>query len=299
MSVATGNFAELLWPGIHDRWGTKYNEYDALYSKIFQMKSSTMRFEKEQGVTGLPLAGVKNEGDSIGYNDPFQGFQKEYNNITYALGSIVTREMYEDDQYNYINEIPGMLAMSMRQTEETIGFNHLNRAFNPAFTGADGLSLCNASHLLVAGGTYSNQLATAADLSQTSLETATQNLMDFVDDQSLKIRVMPKCLVVPTALNHTALKLLETDFVVGSADNDKNTVKGLFKDLVVSPYLTDADAWFIVTDIPHGMVWYDRRSAEIARDNEFDTQNLKFATTKRFSSGWTDPRGIYGTPGAA
>ena len=299
MTVATGNFAELLWPGIHDRWGTAYNEYEPLYSKVFQMKKSSMRFEKEQGVTGLGLAGVKNEGDSINYEDPFQGFQKEYSNITYALGSIVTREMYEDDQYNYITEIPQMLAMSMRQTEETIAFNHLNRAFNTSFTGADGLSLCNASHLLVGGGTYRNQLSTASDLSQTSLETATQDLMDFVDDQSLKIRVMPKCLVVPTALNHTALKLIETDYVVGSADNDRNTTKGLFQDLVVSPYLTDNDAWFIVTDVPHGLVWYDRRDAEIVRDNEFDTQNLKFATTKRFSSGWTDPRGVFGTGGAA
>ena len=304
MAVASGNFAELLWPGIAELWGNAYNDYEPLYTKLFSMKSSDKRFEKEQGVTGLGLAAVKDEGSSIPYEDPFQGYQKEYVNVTYALGSSVTREMYEDDQYNYINSIPSMLARSMRQTEETVAFNHLNRAFNSSFTGADGLQLCSGggsggtAHPLVGGGTYTNELATSADLTQTSLETATQNLMDFVDDQNLKIRVMPKCLVVPTALNFTARKILETSYAVGSADNDINPIPGLFQDLVVSPYLTDTDAWFIITDTPNGLTWFTRRAAEIGRDNEFDTENLKFKTSKRWSSGWTDARGVYGSAGA-
>jgi hypothetical protein len=299
MTIGTGNFAELLWPGIKEIWGTSYNDYEPLYTKIFEVKTSTLRFEKEQGVTGLGLAGVKNEGSPAAYQDPFQGYQQEYNNITYALGTTVTREMYEDDQYSYINEAPEWLARSMRQTEETIAFNHLNRSVNTAFTGADGVTLLNDSHPLVGGGTYRNQLSVAADLSQTSLETAVQDLMDLVDEQSLKIRVTPECLIVPTSLNFTARKLLETEFVVGSADNDKNTTMGIFKDLVVSPYLTDTDAWYIKTTVPHGLTWYNRRAAEIVRDNEFDTQNLKFLTTKRFSSDWTDPRGVFGSVGAA
>jgi len=298
MTIGTGNFAELLWPGIADKFGTSYNDYPPLYKKIFQIKQSDKRFEKEQGLTGLPLAAVKDEGKNASYSDPFQGFQKEYVNVTYALGTSVTREMHEDDLYNYINDLPKMLARSMHQTEETIAFNHINNAQTSGINGADGVTLASASHPLVAGGTYSNQLATPADLTNTSLETATQNLMDFVDDQGLKIRVMPKCLVVATANNHTAVKLLETDFVVGTADNDKSVIKGLFKDLVVSPWLTDPDAWSIITDVPNGLVWYDRRAAEIVRDNEFDTQNLKMLTTRRFSSGWTDPRGFYFTPGA-
>lgn len=191
-----------------------------------------------------------------------------------------------------------MLARSMRQTEETIAFNHLNRAFNVAYTGADGATLCNATHNLVGGGSFRNQLSTTADLTQTSLEQALQDVMDFVDDQSLKLRAMPKALVVSTQTNFTAQKLLETSAVVGSADNDKNPIPGVGMDLVVSPYLTDTDAWFITTDCPNGLSWYNRRSAEIVRDNEFDTQNLKFATTARFSSGWTDPRGVFGSAGA-
>lgn len=298
MTVASGNFAELLWPGIADIWANEYNDYPALYTKIFEIKSSDKRFEKEQGVTGLPLASIKDEGNAIPYIDPFQGFQKEYVNVTYGIGSIVTREMYEDDQYNYINTIPKMLARSMRQTEETTSFNHLNRGFNAAFTGADGQSLFSASHPLVGGGTFSNQLAVAADLTQTSLEQMLQDIMDAVDDQQLKIRLMPKCLVVPTQLNFRARKLLESDYVTGSADNDKNPIPGLFEDLVVSPYLTDDDAWFVRTDSPNGLTHFWRRRAEVTRDNEFDTENLKFKNTARWDNAWTDPRGAWGTPGA-
>ena len=298
MTVASGNFAELLWPGIADIWANSYNDYEALYPKIFETKSSDKRFEKEQGVTGLGLSAVKDEGNAIPYEDPFQGYQKEYVNVTYGLGSIVTREMYEDDQYNYINTIPAMLARSMRQTEETLAFNHLNNGFNANFTGADGATLFNATHPLVAGGTQSNQLAVAADLTQTSLEQILQDLMDAVDDQQLKIRLMPKCLVVPTQLNFRARKLLESEYVTGVADNDKNGIPGLFQDLVVSPYLTDNDAWFVVTDCPNGLTWFWRRRPEVSRDNEFDTENLKFKDTGRWSSAWTDFRGVYGTAGA-
>lgn len=298
MAVATGNFAELLWPGIAEIWGQTYNDYEPLYSEIFEMKTSDKRFEKEQGVTGLPLAHLKNEGAPVAYVDPYQGFQKEYVNSTYALGSTITREMYEDDQYNYINGIPRMLARSLRQTEETDAFNKLNRAFNASFTGADGQTLCSASHPLVGGGTFSNQLATAADLTMTSFEQALQDIMDFVDDQSLKIRVMPRTLVVATQNVMNARKIVETDKVVGSADNDKNVARGVLSNLVVSPYLSDSDAWFIVTDVPNGLVWYTRREAHPERDNEFDTMNLKFIVSKRWVCSWTDPRGVYGTPGA-
>lgn len=298
MTIASGNFAELLWPGIAEIWGVSYNDFPTLYTKIFEIKQSDKRFEKEQGVTGLGLGSVKDEGAPIPYEDPFQGYQKEYVNATYALGTSITREMYEDEQYNYINKIPKILARSMRQTEETIAFNHLNRAFNTSFTGADGSALAVNNHTLVSGGSFSNILATAADLTQTSIEQALQDIMDWVDDQALKIRAMPKCLVIPTQSNFRARKILESGYVTQSADNDVNPIPGLFQDLVVSPWLTDSDAWFIVTDVDNGLTWYNRRSAEISRDNEFDTENLKIKTTERFSSAWTDPRGVFATPGA-
>ncbi len=298
MTIASGNFAELLWPGINTLWGESYNDYEPLYTKIFNVKKSNKRFEKEQGVTGLGLASVKNEGNAISYDDPFQGFQQEYVNVTYSTGAIVTREMYEDDMYDYINGLPGMLARSMRQTEETIAFQHINRGFNASFTGADGSTLFNTAHTNVDGSTWSNRLATDSDLTQTAMEQQLQDIMDAVDDRQLKIRLMPKCLVVPTQLNFQARKILESYGIIGSANNDVNGIPGMFEDLVVSPYLTDVDAWFVVTNAPHGFTWYNRRPAEIARDNEFDTENLKFKTSSRFSSNWTDARCAWGTPGA-
>jgi phage major head subunit gpT-like protein len=297
MTVATGNFAELLWPGIREIWGATYNRHEPLYTKIFKVKKSDKAFEKEQGVTNLPLAGVKDQGSPVIFVDPFQGFQKEYVNATYALGSSVTREMFEDDQYNYINRIPEFLAESMRQTEETIHWAVVNNGFTAGFTGADGQVLFSASHPLIGGGTLSNIPDTASDLTQSSLETAFTDIMDFLDDQSLKIRAMPKTLVVPTPLWHVAEKLMGTDKAVGSNDNDINVVRGKMN-VVVSPYLTDPDAWFIMTDVKDGLTSYDRRASEIERDNEFDTQNLKFITTKRWSQGWTNFRGMYGSAGA-
>lgn len=292
MSIGTANFPELLWPGIHDIWGAEYAQYEKLYRKIFEIKKSDKRFEKEQGVTGFGLASIKDEGSPATFDRPYQGLQKEYVHTVYTLGTTVTREMVDDEQYGYINKLPKYLARSLYQTEETIGFNHLNRHSTSGYTGADGVTLASASHPLVAGGTYRNQLANAADLTQTSLETAVQDLMDFVDDQSLKIRVMPVTLVVPTALNFTAKKILETDRAVGSNDNDKNVVKGSMK-LIVSPWLTDPDTWFVITDCPDGLTWYDRWPAEMHRENEFDTMNLKMFTSRRFSSGWTNPRGVF------
>lgn len=296
MTVATGNFAELLWPGIATIWGEQYNDYPTLWTRIFDARNSDKAFEKAQGVTGLGLASVKDQGDEIPYTDPLQGFQKEFVNITYAQGVTVTREMFEDSQYNYINRLPAMLAKSNRQTQETLAFNHLNRAFNSSFTGADGLELCSTAHLFVTGGTYANEPATGADLSETAIEDAYTTIRDFVDDQGLKVFIQPKMLVAPTALEWTAKKILQTEKEVGTANNDKNVIAGSVE-LIVSPYLTDPDAWFITTDCMDGLCWYWRRQVEMLRDNEFDTQNLKFATTWRSSSGWINPRGIYGSSG--
>ena len=297
MTSGTGSFAELLWPGIIDIWGQTYNRYPPLYTQIFEIKKSDKAFEKAQGVTDLPLASIKDQGSPIAFVDPYQGFQREFVNLTYALGASVTREMYEDDQYDYINGLPGMLAESMRQTEETIAFNHLNNGFSATFLGADGVALFSAVHPLVAGGTFSNTPATASDLTMTSLEQAVIDLMSFVDDQSKYIKVTPRILVVPTALWAIGEKVLTSDRVVGSSDNDPNVVRGKMK-LLVSPYLTDSDAWFVTTDVPTGFRFYERRAAEIDKDNEFTTQNMAFVTTKRWSSGWINPRCAYGTAGA-
>jgi hypothetical protein len=297
MTIASGNFAELLWPGIADRFGTSYERYPKLYPKIFNIKRATKRFEKVQGVTGLPLASIKSEGQAINYSDPMQGFQKEYVMVVYALGTTITREMVDDEQYGYINEVPSMLSDSLVATEETVCFNHLNRAFNTAYTGADGSIMIVGTHTFPTGRVYSNVLTTAADLNQTSIEAMLAQIQLAVDDQGIPIRLMPRALVIHPENNFRARKILESGNVTGNNDNDVNPIPGLFNDLVVSPYLTDTDAWFVTTSARNGLTFFERDASEIRRDNEFDTQNLKIAIRARFDSGWSNPLGIYGTPG--
>tara|TARA_R110000822_G_scaffold49674_11_gene130106 strand:- start:2617 stop:3513 length:897 start_codon:yes stop_codon:yes gene_type:complete len=298
MTVATGNFAELLWPGIRTTFGSDYGDYKSVYSRVFNVVRSTQTFEKDQGVTGLPLAGVKEQGSPAPYVDPVQGYQKEYVHVTYGLGSSVTREMWEDDQYRYINRIPRMLARSMRQTEETTHANVLNNAFTTE-TGADGVAVIAATHPNAATATtQSNQPSTAADLTQTSMEQAIIDIMGWTDDQDLKISVQPRLLVVPRQLRYTAQKILMTSGEVGSADNTINPMNDAME-MVSWVFLTDPDAWFVCTDQTEaGLMSFVRRNAEIDRDNEFDTQNLKFLTTKRWDMGVTDWRSIYGSAGA-
>ena len=298
MTISSGSFAELLWPGIREIWGIAYKDWEALYPQIFTVKKSDKAFEKEQGVTGFPLASIKQQGSPVSFVDPYQGYQEEYVPTVYAIGGSVTREMFEDDQYNYINQLPRLLARSMRQTEETTHFNVLNNAFTAgASAGADGVALASASHPLVGGGTQSNIPDTASDLTMTSFETACTDIMDFVDEQGLRMFAKPRVLVVGTSLWATGEKIMGTDRAVGSADNDINVVRGKAK-LLVSPWLTDQDAWHTITDVPNGLVSYLRWAEQLDRDNEFSTQNLQFIATKRWSQGFTDHRGSYHSQGA-
>lgn len=302
MTTASANTPELLWPGIRKIWGTEYKEQPQVYSQVFEMLTSDKVVEKEQGMTGYGTAAVKDQGAPISYDELYQGFQKEYAHVAYAIGGIVTEELWEDEQYNHIKKIPKFLARSMRETEEIMCWNKFNYAFSAAAAdlGPDGVALCANNHPLVVGGTtQANIPAVAADLTQTSLEEAIQSLMDYIDDRGLRIMIQPKKLIVPTALTFQAKKLLKSDQVVGSANNDMNPLKGLFGgDPIVVPYLTDPDAWFLQTDCDDGFKFFRRRAARIRRENEFDTTNLKFATDTRFSVGWTNWRAVYGSAGA-
>lgn len=302
MTTASPNTPDLLWPGIRKIWGAEYKKWPELYPQVFESLTSDKVVEKEQGMTGYGTAAVKDQGASITYDELYQGFQKEYVHVAYGLGGLVTEELWEDEQYNHIKKIPKFLARSLRETEEIICWNHFNYAFTAgtAYAGADGVSLCNASHPLVVGGTTQTNIpAVAADLTQTSLEEAITAIMDYIDDRGLRIMIQPKKLLVPTALTFQAKKLLKSDQVVGNANNDMNPLKGLFGgDPVVVPYLTDPDAWFLTTDADDSFKFFRRRPARLRRDNEFDTTNLKFATDTRFSTGWTNWRGVWGSAGA-
>lgn len=298
-NVHTTGFApELLYPGLAEIWGVSYEQSEKLYPKFMTIKNSSKRFEKEQGLTGFALASVKDEGDSVDYGRMLQGYQKEYVHTTYGLGATVTREMMEDDQYNIINQIPRLLAEAMVRTEETVATNVLNNGFDTGVTGADGQPLFSTTHPNVGGGSQSNRPATAADLTQTSLEQAIIDISNFRDEQGNRMVVRPKALVVSRSDYFNATKILQTQYKVGSADNDVNVINSLGIDLIVTNYLVDQDAWFLTTSVPNGLTFYLRRAASMERDNDIDTQNLSMVTTMRFDTGWTDWRGAYGSPGA-
>jgi phage major head subunit gpT-like protein len=260
------------------------------------LRRSTKAFEKEQGVTGFGLVGQKTESASVPYVDMLQGYQREYVNLTYGLGTIITKELMEDEQYNVINNVPRMLAESMRQTEETVSASVFNLGFT-TMASADGVSFFNSAHPNVRGGTQRNIPAVASDLTQASLEQAYIDIHDYFDDSGLRINLMPEKLLVAPTNRFVAEKILGTKFAVGSADNDINPMAGQL-DLIVNPFLTDPDAWFILTNNKSGATFYRRRNAEITRDNEFDTENLKTKTTARFAVGVTDWRHGYGSAGA-
>ena len=296
----TGSFPELLYPGLAAIWGESYSQYPKMYERFMTIKTSNKRFEKEQGLTGFSLASVKNEGDSVEYARATQGYQKEYQMTTYGLGAAVTREMVEDDQYGYIRRIPELLAQAMVRTEEVQATGVLNSGFDASVTGADGQSLFSTAHPNAGsgGGTQSNRPAVAADLTQTSLEAAIIAVRDFRDENNQRSMIQPKKLVVSNSDFFNATKILQTEYKVGSADNDVNVISFLGLELVVTTYLTDPDAWFLVTDAANGLTFYRRRAATIERDNDVSTQNLNIVTTERFDVGFTDWRTAYGSPGA-
>lgn len=297
MANATGNFPELLWPGIKELWGLSYKRYPKLYSRYMDVVKSDKAFEKFQGLTGLGLAGAKDEGASFQMQDMLQGYQKEAVNVTYGIGTIITREMFEDEQYNYINKVPGFLSESMRQTEETVAAIPFNNGFTTATT-ADGVALFSTAHVAIGGGgTFRNTPTVQTDLSQAALEQADIDLMDYKDERGLRIAVMPSKLLVAPTNKYLAEKILGTKFEVGNNDNTINPIAGS-RELIVNPFLTDGDAWFVKTTVENGVIFVRRRNAEIARDNDWDTQNLKIGSTARFTVTQVDPRGWWGSSGA-
>ena len=301
-TITTGSFAKALWPGINKWYGLKYNEYKPEWPEIFDKNTSNKAFEEEVGATGYGLAQVKTEGSSISYDDMEQGFVSRYTHITYALGFIITQEMFDDNLYSEIGlRRAQSLAFSIRQTKEVVAANVLNRAFTAAYAGGDGLELCSELHVNKSGGTWSNELDTAADLSDTSLEQACIDIAGFTNDRGLTIKVLPKKLIIPPDLEFEAARILKSIQQPGTANNDINAIRVLGKipqGYCVNHFLTDTDAFFIKTDAPEGLKLFQRKPMTFGTDNDFDTTNAKFKSSERYSVGWSDPRGIFGSPGA-
>ena len=300
--ITTSHFGKALWPGINAWYGKAYEDYPVEYTDLFDTFQSSKAFEEDVMVSSFGLAPVKEEGAAIQYDSEQQGFISRYSHVTYALGFVITREMFDDDQYDIVGQRRAQaLARSMRQTKETVAANVYNRAFNSSYTGGDGKELCATDHPNVAGGTWANELTTAADLSEASLEQAIIDMMEWTDDRGLLIAAMPEKLIIPPELVFEAERILESPLRVGTADNDANALKNLGKfrgGVTVNHYLTDADAWFIRTNVSNGMKHFERKADSFAEDNDFDTDNAKFKASARYSFGWSDPRGIFGSPGA-
>lgn len=299
--INSGSFAKALWPGINAWYGKAYGDYPVEYTKLFETSKSTKQFEEDVGISSFGLAVQKAEGAPITYDSERQSFITRYTHVVYALGFIITREIMEDDQYDVVGQRKAQgLARSLRQTKEIVGANVYNRAFTAGYVGGDGVTLLNAAHPNFAGGTQSNILATAADLSEAALEQAAIDIAGWTDDRGLLIAVRPKSLIIPRQLMFEAKRILYTDGRVGTDNNDLNAIKtmGLIPEVVTNHYLTDTDAWFIRTDVANGMKHFERRADSFDMDNEFDTENAKFKATSRYSFGWTDWRGLFGTPGA-
>jgi len=300
MPINTGNHPKALWPGIHSWFGAVYAKHPTEYTSLFDVKTSGQNYEEDVEHSSFGLAPLKPEGMAVVYDSHQQGNVKRYIHAAYALGYIVTREELADNKYRKVSMSRSQsLAFSMAQTRENVGANIYNRATTSGYTGADGIVLLSASHTSLAG-VQSNILATAAALSEASLEDLCIQTQNAKNSRGLQISLRPTNLIIPTALGFEAQRILKSVLQNDTANNALNAIKSLnvIPDYTINHYLSSTTAWFLRTNAPDGMCWFNREAVEFGKDNDFDTDNAKAKAYMRFSAGWTDWRGVYGTPGA-
>lgn len=302
MTINSGQFARLLYPGLNTIYNKTHKDWKEEYSQVFDILKSSKAWEEDYGMTGLGLLTIRGEGAPIQYDTYQPGFLKRYTHVEYASGFKITAIAMEDDQYGVLGERGAKrLAKSEKQTRETVAWNVFNRAFNSSYTGADAKELLATDHPNAggAGGTYANELATAADISEAALEQACIDIGKFTDDRGLKEAVKPVKIIVPVDLDFEVNKIMKTEYEVGTANNTVNIVRSRFPGgVLVSHYLTDTDAWFIKTDADNGLKFFERRAPKFETDNDWDTDNAKFKVSTRYSVGWTYPKALFGSPGA-
>lgn len=299
--ISTGNHPKFLWPGIIAIWGRDYNDYPKEWPEMFDEESSEKNYEEEVGVTGFGLAPVKSQGASITYDSEEQGTVTRFTHITYALGFAVTMEELMDDLYEKVtgSRVPA-LARSHRITEEIVCADVYNNAFDSAFPGSDGVELLSAAHPNVTGGTFSNILATAADLSETALEDLITQMSLATDDRGLIIALKPEKLIVHPSNWWNANRILKSVFQNDTANNAINVLKAtnsITGGVMQCHYLDAPNSWFLRSDAPRGLRRFTRMKANIEKDNDFGTKNALTSAVQRFSVGWSDPRGLYGSEG--
>jgi hypothetical protein len=301
MAISRAQLLKELLPGLNALFGLEYAKYGEEHKEIFESESSDRSFEEETKLSGFSAAPVKNEGSAIEYDNAQESWTARYTHETIAMGFSVTEEAIEDNLYDSLSSrYTKALARAMAYTKQVKAASVLNNAF----TGSGvtyGQVLCSTAHPLVSGGTNSNTLAVAADLNETSLEAAVIQIAGWTDERGLLIAAKPRKLVVPPNLMFVATRLLETEGRVGTADNDVNALRNngsIPEGYTVNHYLTDTDAWFLMTDVPNGLKHFVRTPMQTSMDADFDTGNSRYKARERYSFGVSDPLGVFGSPGA-
>ena len=303
MAISRAQLLKELLPGLNALFGLEYATYGEQHKEIYTTETSERSFEEETKLSGFSAAPVKNEGSAIAYDNAQEAFTARYNHETIALGFSLTEEAIEDNLYDSLSaRYTKALARAMAYTKQTKAAAVLNNGFSAGqYAGGDGVALFSTSHPLVSGGVNSNTQATPADLNETSLEAAVIQIAAWTDERGLLIAAKPKKLIVPPALQFVATRLLETQLRVGTADNDINAIvnNGSIPDgYTVNNYLTDTNAYFICTDVPNGMKHFVRTPLSTGMDGDFDTGNVRYKSRERYSFGFSDPLGMFGSPGA-
>jgi hypothetical protein len=290
-----------LLPGLNALFGLTYRTYPEEHLAIYDVENSERSFEEEQALSGFEAAPVKPEGTAIAYDQAQEAYTARYNHETIALGFSITEEAMEDNLYESVSKrYTKALARSMAHTKQVKAAYPLNNGFS-AFVTGDGVALFSASHTQIGGGTVSNTPSVAADLNETSLEQAVIDIAAFTDQRGLLIAARPMKLIIPSALQFTATRLLETEGRVGTSDNDINALRSnnaIPGGYTINHYLTDPDAWFLKTDVPNGAKHFKRVALSTSMEGDFDTGNVKYKARERFSFGVSDPLGMYGSAGA-
>jgi hypothetical protein len=303
MAISRAQLLKELLPGLNALFGLEYATYGEQHKEIYNTETSERSFEEETKLSGFSAAPVKNEGSAIAYDNAQEAFTARYNHETIALGFSLTEEAIEDNLYDSLSaRYTKALARAMAYTKQTKAASVLNNGFSAGvYAGGDGVALFSTAHPLVSGGTNSNTQATAADLNETSLEAAVIQIAAWTDERGLLIAAKPKKLIVPPSLQFVATRLLETQLRVGTTDNDINAIvnNGSIPDgYTVNNYLTDTNAYFICTDVPNGMKHFVRTPLSTGMDGDFDTGNVRYKSRERYSFGFSDPLGMWGSPGA-
>jgi len=302
MAISRAQLLKELLPGLNALFGLEYARYGEQHKEIYEIESSERSFEEETKLSGFAAAAVKNEGSAIQYEAGQEAWTARYNHETIALGFSLTEEAVEDNLYDSLSaRYTKALARAMAYTKQVKAAAVLNNGFNAAYTGGDGVGLFSSAHPLVSGGTNSNIPSTPADLNETSLEAAVIQIAQWTDERGLLIAAKPKKLIVPPALQFVATRLLETEQRVGTTDNDINALKNngsIPEGYTVNNFLTDNNAWFLTTDVPNGLKHFVRQSLVTSSDSDFDTGNMRYKARERYSFGWSDPLGMYGSAGA-